>query len=363
MWLHNLSDLMIWSAYVAIPVVLVAYARRRHDLPFRHLYGLFGLFIIGCGFTHFMEVVTYFHPMYRLAGLIKVITAVASWATVIALYRVAPIALSMRMPEDLEREIAARKMAEDDLRAARDDLERRVAERTLELTETNQILRAEAAERKWAEAEVNTLNERLRRAMAETHHRVKNNLQIISAMVDLQSQETEDSVQVEGLQRLSQHIRGLAAIHDLLTEQAKDALEMDEVSMRAIMDRLLPVVRTLFSQRALLSDVEDARLPIRQGTSLAIVVHELVSNAVKHSEGDVSLSLKVAGDSVRLQVSDSGSGFPQGFDVVTAAHTGLEMVEHVTHWDLQGVAAYENRPEGGAQVTVTFPLSSTIIKA
>jgi two-component sensor histidine kinase len=362
-WLHNLSDLLIWMAYVAIPIVLVAYARRRRDLPFRHLYWLFGLFIIGCGFTHLFEVVTYYRPMYRLEGLIKLITALASWGTVAALFRVAPVALSMRMPEDLEREIRARKEAEGELRAARDDLERRVAERTVELTDANTALRNEVAERKRAETTVTVLNARLRRAMAETHHRVKNNLQVISAMVEMQCTGDEETVPVAGLERLSQHISALAAIHDLLTQQAKDDAELEEVSLQAVMNKVLPVLRAMAGSRVLRSTVEELRLPVRQATSLAVVINELVSNALKHSAGDVALSLRVTEDRVQLQVSDAGPGFTEGFDVRTAAHNGLELVEHVTDWDLKGGVAYANRPEGGAQVTVTFPLAPEIVKA
>jgi hypothetical protein len=51
---------MIWLAYVAIPIILVSFARRRRDLPFPWMFGLFGAFIIGCGFTHFMEVVVFY---------------------------------------------------------------------------------------------------------------------------------------------------------------------------------------------------------------------------------------------------------------------------------------------------------------
>ena len=108
-WLHNASDFFIWTAYLAIPIVLLFFAHRRRDeLPFRQLFGLFGLFILACGTTHLLEIVLFYYPIYRLAGVVKFITAVASWGTVFALIAIVPRALAMRTPEALQREIDER---------------------------------------------------------------------------------------------------------------------------------------------------------------------------------------------------------------------------------------------------------------
>ena len=114
--LHNISDGLIWLSYLAIPVVLIYFIRRRRDMPFPWIFWLFGAFIILCGTTHLMEVVLFYWPSYRLAGLIKLATAIASVSTVIALVPITPLALAMRTPRELEREIAERKRAEEALR-------------------------------------------------------------------------------------------------------------------------------------------------------------------------------------------------------------------------------------------------------
>lgn len=142
-WLHVLSDLGVWSAYFAIPLALGYFITRRKDLPFRSIFLLFAAFIVLCGTTHLMEAVIFWWPAYRLAGAIKLLTAVVSWVTVVALIRVAPAALAMRSPDELEREIVARRDAERRLREANDDLERRVEERTRELSAAVADLRAE----------------------------------------------------------------------------------------------------------------------------------------------------------------------------------------------------------------------------
>src|SRR4051812_28865539 len=111
-WLHIGSDVLIWLAYVTIPVVLISFARRRRDLPFPWMFWMFGAFIITCGFTHLMEAAAFYWPAYRLMGAIKLITAVTSWATIAGLFQVVPRALALRSPEELQAEIAERRQAE-----------------------------------------------------------------------------------------------------------------------------------------------------------------------------------------------------------------------------------------------------------
>jgi PAS domain S-box-containing protein len=125
-WLHVLSDLGVWSAYIAIPCVLGFFVLRRRDIPFRTIFLLFGAFILACGTTHLMEAVIFWWPAYRLAGLIKLFTAVVSWATVLALIPVVPKVLAMRSANELEREITARKGAESAQKQANAELRRQV---------------------------------------------------------------------------------------------------------------------------------------------------------------------------------------------------------------------------------------------
>ena len=109
-WLHILSDLGIWSAYLAIPIVLVFFVRRH--LPFKYVFLLFGAFILTCGTSHLVDATIFWWPIYRFSGFIKLITAIVSWATVCTLIYVAPKALALRSPEALEEEAKARKQME-----------------------------------------------------------------------------------------------------------------------------------------------------------------------------------------------------------------------------------------------------------
>jgi PAS domain-containing protein len=150
-WLHNASDVAIWLAYLAIPLVLLIMARRRRDLPFRWLFILFGAFIVSCGFSHFMEALTTHVPLYRLSGMVKAVTALVSWATVLSLIPVIPKALALRSPEELGREVRGRIEAEESLRGANAELERRVRERTDELEQMVASLHDEVENRNQVE--------------------------------------------------------------------------------------------------------------------------------------------------------------------------------------------------------------------
>lgn len=88
-WLHVTSDLFIWLAYLSIPLVLLYFTKRR-DLPFPRLFVLFALFILACGTTHFVDALMFEYPIYRFAGVMKFVTAVVSWATVLALVPIIP---------------------------------------------------------------------------------------------------------------------------------------------------------------------------------------------------------------------------------------------------------------------------------
>ena len=96
-WLHIVSDLAIFGAYLSIPLALGYFLLKRRDLPFPGLLALFGAFILFCGVGHAIEALIFWLPVYRLAGLVKALTAVVSWSTVVVIVRVLPAAL--RLPE------------------------------------------------------------------------------------------------------------------------------------------------------------------------------------------------------------------------------------------------------------------------
>lgn len=125
-WLHLVSDVLIAAAYYSIPIGLVYFVRKRRDLHFNWMFVMFAAFILACGTTHLFNVFALWKPIYRVDGIVKLITAMLSVGTAIALWPLLPKALSIPSPSILEQ---------------------RVQERTLELDQTNQRLKEEMIER------------------------------------------------------------------------------------------------------------------------------------------------------------------------------------------------------------------------
>jgi PAS domain S-box-containing protein len=216
-------------------------------------------------------------------------------------------------------------------------------------------------ELKDAKAEIEALNVRLRRAMIETHHRVKNNLQIISAMIDMQLMNGGESIAVAEFKRLSSHVRTLSAVHDLLTREAKEeAVPQQTLSLEDVLYKLLPVHQQTAPHCRITAQIEDVPLPGRQGISLALVVNELISNAIKHGKGTVEIVVAKEDRQVTVTVCDDGPGFAEDFDPKKAANTGLELVSSLVQWDLAGQVRFGNQPQGGAEVTLSFPAERSL---
>ena len=249
----------------------------------------------------------------------------------------------------LLRDITARKRAEEQVKALNAELEERVRKRTAALES------ALAAQRE-SEAEIEALNARLLRAMQETHHRVKNNLQIIASMVDMQLMDHPETVPAGDLRRLGDYARALAAVHDILTYEHRHEEPVATLSARAVLEKLLPLMQQTAGARHIRYHLEEAQFPVSRCTSLALIVNELVNNAIKHGEGEVEVTLGVEGKQASLEVCDHGPGLPEGFDPELVTSTGLELVTNLTHTDLGGKIVFSARPEGGTKVTVTLPL-------
>ena len=126
LWLNVGSDGLIATAYFAIPASLYTLVRRRiTEIPFPGIFLMFAAFILLCGLTHVMEIWTVWNPAYRLGGGLKLVTGLVSLATTITLFRLMPLALQLRSPQALQREVEARTA---ELATANANLQRTVRE-------------------------------------------------------------------------------------------------------------------------------------------------------------------------------------------------------------------------------------------
>ena len=223
------------------------------------------------------------------------------------------------------------------------------------LQETNEALTLSTVRQHELTEQAELLNDRLRRAMRESHHRIKNNFQVVSSLLEMRIGDTGESDCDEHLRNLQRHIRALTNIHDLLTHQTKDGAEADTLSVQAMLGWLIPMLRETSGGRPIKAEIADALFPMPKAVSLSLLVSECVSNAIKHSEGEIEITFRVAGGEASLEVCDDGVGFPSGFDWRKAAHTGLSLIDATARHDLRGEVRYENHP-GGGRVRITFPV-------
>lgn len=129
--MHVASDAIIFLAYSSIPVALFVFLRRRKDIEYRGLFTLFAVFILACGATHALAVVTIWNPVYGIQGVIKIVTALVSLTTAIMIWPIIPKAIALPSPtqlrqanDGLTREIEQRQTIEQDLRESRDELKK-----------------------------------------------------------------------------------------------------------------------------------------------------------------------------------------------------------------------------------------------
>lgn len=293
-WLHILADVAIFGAYAAIPIALLFFVRQRRDVPYPPLFGLFALFIVCGGLTHLIDATLFWHPWYRLAGLVKAVTAVVSWLAVIALIRNMPQALALRglakRNQQLEQEIGEKKLAGVALAVAHEE--------------------AQAA------------NRAKDRFLAGLSHELRTPLTPVRLAVEgmLKDPEVPESL----LPRLGMIRRNLALemrlIDDLLDYQSllvgKAPLRREWVELAAILKAVCGLCQPGVEEKKLTLELETSALPgycLADPARLHQVFWNLIRNAMKFTASGGRI--RVTADSpergwCRVRVEDEGIGFP-----------------------------------------------------
>jgi PAS domain S-box-containing protein len=198
------------------------------------------------------------------------------------------------------------------------------------------------AARKRAEEQIKASLKEKEVLLREIHHRVKNNLQIISSLLNMQARSVKDKKAAHILSESQSRITAMAFIHAQLYENRN----LSAINMKGFVDGLLtqlfqshPVQDTKITP---LVRVGAHLLPISIAVPTGLIINELLTNAFKHAfdnrkEGQIEVILGVSEkDEAILTVSDNGVGLPEGFDLRTSKTLGLHMVEILVEYQLQG---------------------------
>ena len=242
------------------------------------------------------------------------------------------------------RDITERRTAEQALEAANAQLEHRVAERTAELQALNTQLEA-------------SLNEK-EVLLREIHHRVKNNLQVVSSLLSMQSATVQHPAVHAFVRESERRIQAMALVHETLYQGGDLAQFHLAAYVEALSQSLARVYGVDPGRIVVQSQVEGVVLPLDTAIPCGLILSELLSNCLKHAfpggaVGDVTVTLTHAAGHLTLRVRDSGCGFPEHLDFRHTESLGLQLVCLLTE-QLEGTIALER--DGGTTVTVTFPL-------
>jgi PAS domain S-box-containing protein len=188
--------------------------------------------------------------------------------------------------------------------------------------------------------------------LSEIHHRVKNNLQLISSLLRLQSRYIEDERSLEIFTECQNRVKSIALVHEKLYGSG----DMMVVNLGDYIEELLAELRDMCNGRNTVfrTKLDEVNVGINTAVSIGLIVNELVTNAIKHgicSGGEVRIELSVSDGRGALVVADDGTGLPEGIEISDPPGFGLKLVNFMLR-RINGSIAAENR--GGAVFTVTF---------
>ncbi len=242
----------------------------------------------------------------------------------------------------LEKEIAVRRKAQEELKSYQEGLEEMVKARTRQLTEANSQLSTEILERKIAEEKVNIQLKEKSTLLGEIHHRVRNNLQVISSLMELTRRRTLNAEARRVLAEARSRIFTMALIHSHLYESE----DFNKVNMRRHIHKLWANIQQMYAllnkNVAPVINCKDVYLTVPQAIPCALVLNEAISNVFKHAyqEGAVGpcyiTICRSDQNRVFMRVKDEGVGIPECVDVETAETLGIKMMRNLVRLQLKG---------------------------
>ncbi|MDF2457423.1 MAG: integral rane sensor signal transduction histidine kinase [Cytophagaceae bacterium] len=336
-WLYITSDLLIWAAYFAIPLIILIYLHsRKKKLRFYTAYYWFAAFILACGFTHLIDAAMFWLPMYRFNGLVRLATALISWLTVYHLIKMLPIAFAQKTSAELEEDVKLRELANS------------------EMEQFNYILSHD-------------LQEPLRK------------IQMLSILLkDADTTEEEKRAYIAKLEHTTLRMSHL--IKDVLDySRIRDKVEAwKEVNLNEVMVQVMEDLESLIAGKK--AKITYDTLPSIKGIHYQIsqVFYNLLSNSIKYNQQipEIEIHHKTVYSEdhkpfIEITITDNGIGFEQKyketiFDPFKRLHSkseyegtgiGLALVKKIVE-SHNGKVFAEGHPNKGSVFTLLFPVAS-----
>jgi two-component sensor histidine kinase len=197
--------------------------------------------------------------------------------------------------------------------------------------------------------------------LEEIRHRVANSLQTIISLLRMQARRAESEETRNVLEESITRLLSVATVHDFLYNPGERIVDLKALSERILHETARSIMAP-GKHIDLVLDGPTVRLPAHQATPCALVINELLLNALEHgyaeqSDGRVSITLRETYDNIVIEISDDGSGLPDDFDPESHGRLGMNIVRSLVEDGLEGRFELHNRD--GVAAVVTFPKLST----
>ena len=286
--LHVISDAVIGISYFSIPIALAVLLSRRRDIAFGWIIALFGIFIMACGTTHFMSILTLWVPAYGLEALVKAFTALVSVLTAIIIWPLLPRIIALPSPMQLQR--------------------------------ANEELRLEAARREEMEEQLRQVRklEAIGKLTGGIAHDFNNLLTVIMGNVDRAIRGIDDRERLLGSLRnaMDASTRAAGLVDQLLTFARNRPFQVETFDVNAVTEHLATLIDSSIGDSVELKlRIADRPLPVSADrVQFENALLNLSSNARDAMPRGGTLTIaceRVAPDKVRVCVGDTGSGMDQ----------------------------------------------------
>jgi signal transduction histidine kinase len=366
-WAQVSSNALIGLAYLSISATL-AHVVRRVKLPFSWVYIAFGVFILACGLTHFLDVATVWHPIYWADAAVRIVTAVASVGTAVLLFPLFPKVIAISKLSELAKDRGEKlELTVRDLSSANEQLQRGYEERA-QLAAQNATLAERARIQEFQERFIGILG-----------HDLRNPLAAIEMGADLLQRSAVEEKHLKVLGRIhdSTHrmSRMIEQILDLTRSRLAGGLEVRRapIDLCAPLTRIVDELRAAFPGRMLTLRCASPLPGSWDRDRLEQVFSNLVGNAIQHGRvgTPVTVEARDDGSAVVVSVHNEGSPIPEELraklfdpfrrgerDSRTTRTSGLGLGLYITHEIVSahgGSVEVRSTPDDGTTFVVKLP--------
>lgn len=204
-------------------------------------------------------------------------------------------------------------------------------------------------------AELGMVTEKLKVSMMEIHHRVKNSFQVVRSLLNMEFRK-HGSLDQQGVAKIIAYIQGLASIHDILTDNIKSNDSLNDVQVCNLIDKLVHLIKASDEKQSVDIDCDnDFHVSSRIASSLAVIMSELLMNALKYGTGEIKLTVRpLSFDRCALSIRNDVGSSPTEKNGRNG--TGFSLIDFLVRTDFRGTFKSHTHENGSFTAELDFPI-------